>query len=225
MCELVPSENLHLFLPMYPNILTVNVVIVDIHVKTWMHIYVQRFCLGFYHLKIYVILKMIHIITKGNFNASPSQDITFTPISTVKTMVLPWVSVCWPTTALSRTRCPEHSLRRCAYVRPRWGCACHCAHWSYPLMVPPHGSAVHGWHRPNALDGPRCDFAAEITEKWYMTYMLKCSFISTNINWTSSDLKTLIKYWNRKVTSIITCANCFEEGKAPSLVTLLNDGG
>lgn len=75
--------------------------------------------------------------------------------------VLPWGSVCWPTAVPSRTRFPDRPLRRCAYVLPRWGCACHCARSSYPWMAPPRGSAARGWHRPSAPDGPRCDFAVE----------------------------------------------------------------
>lgn len=74
--------------------------------------------------------------------------------------VLPWVGVCWPTVVLSRTRCSERPWRRCAYVRPRWGCACHCARCSCPSKVPPRDSAVRGWHHPNAPDGPRYDSAA-----------------------------------------------------------------
>lgn len=75
--------------------------------------------------------------------------------------VLPWGSVCWPTAVPSRTRFPDLPLRRCAYVLPRWGCACRCARSSYPWTAPPRGSAARGWHRPSAPDGPRCDFAAE----------------------------------------------------------------
>lgn len=85
--------------------------------------------------------------------------------SKYKNMVLPWGSVCWPTTDLFRTRCPERPWLHCAYVRPRWGCACHCARWSYPSMVPLRGSAARGWHRPNVLDGPQCDFAAGWRDK------------------------------------------------------------
>lgn len=75
--------------------------------------------------------------------------------------VLPWGSVCWLTAVPSHTRFPVLPSRHCAYVLPRWGCACRCARSSYPWKVPPRGSAARGWHRPSAPDGPRCDFAVE----------------------------------------------------------------
>lgn len=115
-------------------------------------------------------------------------------------MVLPWGSVCWPTTALSRTRCPERPWRHCAYVRHWWGCACHCARWSYPSTVPPRGSAVRGWHRPNALDGPQYDFAAGWRDKKmkHDKPAEMMSYLHVKIVCLTLNTHHIIKWWNSK---------------------------
>ena len=96
--------------------------------------------------------------------------------------VLPWGSVCWPTAVPSRTRCSGRSWRRCAYVPPRWGCACPRARWPYPSTAPPRGSAVRGWHRPGAPDGPRYDFAAERRD----TERDERPFLMPSVSWSHS---------------------------------------